>query len=86
MITRTRLRSVAAAAVAATAGSVLAAVPASAAVTCASPTWKAQFYANTTFSGTPKLTACDSAINENYGTGDPAGVSPPGTTSPSAGP
>ncbi|MGW2057711.1 PA14 domain-containing protein [Streptomyces sp. NPDC001840] len=54
-----------------------AATPAVADVTCASPTWKAQFYANTTFSGTPKLTACDSAISENYGTGDPAGVTLP---------
>ncbi|MYV52528.1 hypothetical protein GT042_08445 [Streptomyces sp. SID3212] len=66
-----------------TAGSVLVAStfatasPAAAAVTCASPTWKAQFYANTTFSGTPKLTACDSVIDEKYGTGDPAGVTLP---------
>ncbi|MER5916021.1 PA14 domain-containing protein [Streptomyces sp. NPDC001982] len=58
-------------------GGLLTAVPASAAVTCASPTWRAQFYANTSFSGTPKLTACDTAISENYGTGDPAGVSLP---------
>ncbi|OEJ25873.1 hypothetical protein AS594_16585 [Streptomyces agglomeratus] len=48
-----------------------------AAVTCAPPVWKAQFYANTSFSGTPKHTACDTAINENYGTGDPAGVTLP---------
>jgi fibronectin type 3 domain-containing protein len=68
---------VAATAVVAVAGGLLTAVPASAAVTCASPTWKAQFYANTSFSGTPRLTACDTAINENYGTGDPAGVSLP---------
>ncbi|MEV4973688.1 PA14 domain-containing protein [Streptomyces scopuliridis] len=53
------------------------ATPAGAAVTCASPVWKAQFYANTTFSGTPKLTACDSAVNENYGTGAPAGAGLP---------
>ncbi|MFF2524222.1 PA14 domain-containing protein [Streptomyces liangshanensis] len=54
-----------------------AATPAVADVSCASPTWKAQFYANTSFSGTPKLTACDTAISENYGTGDPAGVTLP---------
>ncbi|MFJ9027407.1 PA14 domain-containing protein [Streptomyces sp. NPDC102274] len=54
-----------------------AATPAIADVTCALPAWKAQFYANTTFSGTPKSTACDSAISENYGTGDPAGVTLP---------
>ncbi|NBM19713.1 PA14 domain-containing protein [Streptomyces sp. GC420] len=54
-----------------------AAGPAAAAVNCASPTWKAQFYANTTFGGTPKLTACDKKISEDYGTGDPAGVTLP---------
>ncbi|WP_245687555.1 PA14 domain-containing protein [Streptacidiphilus griseoplanus] len=67
----------AAATVTAAAASLLGAVPATAAVSCASPVWKAQFYANTTFSGTPKRTACDTAINENYGTGDPAGVTLP---------
>ncbi|MEU3619055.1 PA14 domain-containing protein [Streptomyces sp. NPDC006872] len=79
MRTRTRLRSVSAAVVAATSGGLITATatPASAAVTCTSPTWKAQFYANTSFGGTPKLTACDSAISENYGTGDPAGVALP---------
>ncbi|CAM5647959.1 fibronectin type III domain-containing protein [Streptomyces aurantiogriseus] len=61
----------------AAAGGLLTAVPAAAAVTCASPTWKAQFYANTSFSGTPKRTACDSAINENWGTGDPPNVTLP---------
>ncbi|MEV6106937.1 PA14 domain-containing protein [Streptomyces sp. NPDC051940] len=63
--------------VCAVAGTMLATTPAAAAVTCASPTWKAQFFGNTTFSGTPKLTTCDSAISETYGTGDPAGVSLP---------
>ncbi|MFF4650173.1 fibronectin type III domain-containing protein [Streptomyces sp. NPDC001380] len=77
MLTHTRLRLVAAAAVGAAAAGLLTAAPASAAVTCASPTWKAQYYANTTFSGTPGLTTCDTAINENYGTGDPAGVTLP---------
>ncbi|SFD15175.1 PA14 domain-containing protein [Streptomyces aidingensis] len=51
--------------------------PASAAVSCPSPQWKAQYYANASFSGTPKLTTCDSAVYENYGSGDPAGVSLP---------
>ncbi|MGW0928376.1 PA14 domain-containing protein [Streptomyces sp. NPDC002644] len=45
---------------------------ASAAVTCTSPVFKRQFFANTTFSGTPKKTDCDSAIDQNWGTGAPA--------------
>ncbi|WP_405636231.1 PA14 domain-containing protein [Streptomyces sp. NBC_01178] len=66
-------RMTATALVLATAGGVLhAAVPASAAVSCASPVFKRQFFANTTFSGTPKKTDCDSAINQNWGTGAPA--------------
>ncbi|MEU6340661.1 PA14 domain-containing protein [Streptomyces sp. NPDC046977] len=53
----------------ATAGGLLiAAAPASAAVTCTSPVFKRTFYANTAFSGTPKRTDCDSAVNENWGT------------------
>ncbi|MFC8225795.1 PA14 domain-containing protein [Streptomyces sp. NPDC057287] len=56
----------------ATAGGLLtAAVPASAAVTCASPVFKRTFYANTTFTGTPKGTDCDSVIDQNWGTGAP---------------
>ena len=56
----------------ATAGGLLgAAHPASAAVTCASPVFKRTFYANTTFSGTPKGTDCDSVIDQNWGTGAP---------------
>lgn len=53
----------------ATAGALLTAVaaPASAATTCASPVYKRQFFANTTFSGTPKKTDCDSAIDQNWG-------------------
>ncbi|MGW2088082.1 fibronectin type III domain-containing protein [Streptomyces sp. NPDC001880] len=69
---RIRLRSVSAAVVIATAGGLLAAVPASAAVTCTSPVFKRQFFANTTFSGTPKKTDCDSVINQSWGTGAPA--------------
>ncbi|WP_328223725.1 MULTISPECIES: PA14 domain-containing protein [unclassified Streptomyces] len=58
----------------ATAGGLLAATaaPASAAVTCASPVFKRQFFANTSFSGTPKKTDCDSAVDQNWGTGAPA--------------
>ncbi|MEV3993545.1 PA14 domain-containing protein [Streptomyces sp. NPDC049837] len=77
MITRTWLSALATTAALAATGGLLTATPAAAAVTCASPIWKAQFFANTSFSGTPKLTSCDTTINENYGTGDPAGVTLP---------
>lgn len=77
MISRARLRALATTVVLVTAGGVLTATPASAAAICASPVWTAQYFANTTFSGTPKLTACDTAIAENYGLGDPAGVTLP---------
>ncbi|MEU8711921.1 PA14 domain-containing protein [Streptomyces sp. NPDC048663] len=58
----------------ATAGGVLtvAAVPASATTTCTSPVYKRQFYANTTLSGTPKRTDCDSGIDEKWGAKAPA--------------
>ncbi|MFI5548945.1 fibronectin type III domain-containing protein [Streptomyces sp. NPDC051738] len=57
-----------------TAGGLLTATvaPASAAVTCASPVFKRQFFANTTLSGTAKKTDCDTAIDQNWGTGAPA--------------
>ncbi|MEV6261778.1 PA14 domain-containing protein [Streptomyces sp. NPDC051784] len=62
----------AAAVVLAAAGSLLAtASPSSAAVTCASPVFKRTFYANTTFTGTPKGTDCDSVIDQDWGTGAP---------------
>ncbi|MEV6163481.1 PA14 domain-containing protein [Streptomyces sp. NPDC052052] len=66
-------RAAAIALVLATAGGVLHAtvVPASAAVSCTSPVFTRQFFANTTFSGTPKRTDCDSAIDQNWGTGKP---------------
>ncbi|MGI5456517.1 fibronectin type III domain-containing protein [Streptomyces sp. CA-249302] len=48
------------------------AAPASAATSCASPVFKRQFFANTAFSGTPKKTDCDSAIDQNWKTGAPA--------------
>ncbi len=58
----------------ATAGALLstAAPAASAATTCTSPVYKRQFFANTTFSGTPKKTDCDAAIAENWGAKAPA--------------
>ncbi|MFG3495937.1 fibronectin type III domain-containing protein [Streptomyces sp. NPDC047928] len=56
---------------------VLPVTSANAAVTCAPNVWRVQFFANTTLSGTPRLTGCDAAINENYGLGDPAGVTLP---------
>ncbi|WP_246212734.1 PA14 domain-containing protein [Streptomyces abyssomicinicus] len=64
----------AAAVVLATTGGLLgaAATASSAAVTCASPVFKRQFFANTSFSGTPKKTDCDSKIDQNWGTGAPA--------------
>ncbi|MFF4504639.1 PA14 domain-containing protein [Streptomyces sp. NPDC001401] len=48
------------------------AAPASAATTCTSPVFKRQFFANTSFSGTPTKTDCDSAIDQNWGTSAPA--------------
>ncbi|CAM5712362.1 hypothetical protein SAURM35S_01745 [Streptomyces aurantiogriseus] len=42
-------------------------LPAQAATSCASPVYTRQFFANTTFSGTPKQTGCDAAISENWG-------------------
>ncbi|MEU3981407.1 PA14 domain-containing protein [Streptomyces sp. NPDC026672] len=77
MTTRTRLTALAATAALAATGGLITAAPASAAVTCASPVWKAQYFGNSTFSGTPKLTACDSAVAENWGYGDPPGVTLP---------
>ncbi|WP_320773533.1 PA14 domain-containing protein [Streptomyces sp. CRN 30] len=58
----------------ATAGGLLTVVaaPASAAASCASPTFKREFFANTTFSGKAKKTDCDSVIDQNWGTGSPA--------------
>ncbi|MFH8713869.1 fibronectin type III domain-containing protein [Streptomyces zaomyceticus] len=72
-MTRTRLSALATTAALAASGGLLTATPAAAAVSCAAPVWKAEYYANATFTGTPRLTSCDSAIAENYGTGDPAG-------------
>ncbi|AVV46419.1 hypothetical protein C6376_38780 [Streptomyces sp. P3] len=50
---------------------------AQAAVTCSAGVWKAQYYANTALTGTPRATVCDASIAENYGLGDPAGVTLP---------
>jgi fibronectin type 3 domain-containing protein len=57
--------------VCATAGTLLTLTPASAATTCTSPVFKRQLFANTGFSGTPKKTDCDSAIDQNW-SGAPA--------------
>ncbi|MEU0430025.1 hypothetical protein ABZ235_42030, partial [Streptomyces canus] len=56
-----------------TSGGLLAvtAAPASAATTCASPVFTRQFYANTSLSGTPKKTDCDTAIDQSW-SGAPA--------------
>lgn len=48
-----------------------------AAVSCAAGLWKADYYANTTLTGTPRKSLCDSSINENWGNGHPAGISLP---------
>ncbi|WP_105973004.1 PA14 domain-containing protein [Streptomyces geranii] len=76
MISARRTTATATAVVLATAGGLLssvAATPASAAtVTCASPTYKRQFFGNTAFSGTPKKTDCDAAVAENWGAKAPA--------------
>ncbi|MFF9625596.1 PA14 domain-containing protein [Streptomyces griseosporeus] len=67
-----RRTATAATVVLATAGGLLttAATPASAAG-CTSPTYTRQFFANTTFSGTPKRTDCDAGVDE-YWSGSPA--------------
>ncbi|MFE1838353.1 PA14 domain-containing protein [Streptomyces sviceus] len=66
-------RTTATAVVLATAGTLftVAAPPASATVSCASPVFKRQFYANTSLSGTPKKTDCDDAIDQSW-SGAPA--------------
>ncbi|MFB7329749.1 fibronectin type III domain-containing protein [Streptomyces sp. NPDC056190] len=56
---------------AAVGGLLTASASASAATSCTSPVFKRQFFANTAFSGTPKRTDCDSAINEAW-SGAPA--------------
>ncbi|MET9733412.1 PA14 domain-containing protein [Streptomyces sp. NPDC006458] len=71
---RSTTATAATAVVLATTGGLLtvAATPASAASTCASPEFERQFFVGTTFSGTPKKTDCDSEIAENWGAGAPA--------------
>ncbi|SNS05907.1 PA14 domain-containing protein, partial [Actinacidiphila glaucinigra] len=75
-----RIRAAQAAAMTVTVGATCLALPAGAAhaaTTCSTGVWVASYYANTTFKGTPKKTTCDTSINENYGTGDPTGVTLP---------
>jgi len=72
-----RTTAAAAAAVALTTATTLltvSAAPASAATTCASPVYKRQLFANTTFKGTPKKTACDSVIDESWSGAPAAGL------------
>ncbi|MFD7446668.1 fibronectin type III domain-containing protein [Streptomyces sp. NPDC059909] len=73
---RGRLRTATAlSAVTATACGLLTAVtatPASAAVSCTSPSFTRQFFANTAFTGTPARTDCDTVVSESWGTGAPA--------------
>ncbi|WP_327117051.1 PA14 domain-containing protein [Streptomyces sp. NBC_01341] len=66
-------RTTATALVLATAGGLLyaTATSASAVASCASPAFTRQFFANTAFAGAPKKTDCDSAIDQNWGTGAP---------------
>ncbi|MFJ2786547.1 MULTISPECIES: PA14 domain-containing protein [unclassified Streptomyces] len=70
---RTARRTTAATAlVLATAGGLLTTAPAAeAAVNCASPLFKREYFANTTLTGTPRRADCDSAVNEHW-TGAPA--------------
>lgn len=48
------------------------------AVTCSGSTpWRAAYYANTTLAGTPNLVRCEAAIDNDYGSGAPAGTGLP---------
>ncbi|MET7474926.1 PA14 domain-containing protein [Streptomyces sp. NPDC005648] len=69
---RRTTRAAAAAVVLASTAGLLTAVapPASAATTCDSPVYTRQFFANTTFKGTPRKTDCDTAVDQNW-TGSP---------------
>ncbi|GHE60724.1 fibronectin type III domain-containing protein [Streptomyces capitiformicae] len=71
---RATTAAVAGAVVLSTIGGLLAvtATSASAAATCKSPVFKRQFYGNTSFSGTPKKTDCDTAVSEDWATIAPA--------------
>ncbi|MCX5398368.1 fibronectin type III domain-containing protein [Streptomyces sp. NBC_00102] len=72
---RIRLRTAAAVSVAATSGTLLAAIcatPAAAAtVTCKTNYFTRTYYANTTFAGTPKKTDCDNVMDQNWVNGAP---------------
>ncbi|MFD5269282.1 fibronectin type III domain-containing protein [Streptomyces sp. NPDC058335] len=48
-----------------------------ASVTCSAGVWKADYYPNTTLTGTPRKSLCDSSVNESWGRGHPAGISLP---------
>ncbi|USQ82469.1 PA14 domain-containing protein [Streptomyces phaeoluteigriseus] len=48
-----------------------------ASVTCSAGVWKADYYPNTTLTGTPRKSLCDASVNESWGRGHPAGISLP---------
>lgn len=48
-----------------------------ASVNCSDGVWKADYYPNTTLTGTPRASLCDASVNENWGTGHPARLSLP---------
>ncbi|MFJ4771212.1 PA14 domain-containing protein [Streptomyces uncialis] len=75
---RSTTAAAATAVVLATAGSLLTATaPAAAApATCTSPVFKREFFPNTSFSGTPRRTDCDSAIDQNWKAGAPTRLMP----------
>ncbi|WP_331452686.1 fibronectin type III domain-containing protein [Streptomyces sp. SS162] len=77
MITRSRAGVLAATAALAVTGGLPTATPTAAAASCPSPRWSVSFYANTTLSGPPKASFCEAAPHQNYGYGDPAGVTLP---------
>lgn len=54
-----------------TSGASAASAASAAASSCATNTYTRQFFANATFTGTPKRTDCDTAIGENWGNNSP---------------
>ncbi|MFF7189449.1 fibronectin type III domain-containing protein [Streptomyces sp. NPDC008222] len=73
-IGRSRLAAATAAVVAMTGGLVAVTSSPASAANCTANTYTRQFFSNTSFSGAPKRTDCDTAVSENWGTNSP-GVS-----------
>ncbi|MGW1591398.1 PA14 domain-containing protein [Streptomyces sp. NPDC002386] len=73
-VRKSRLAAATAAVAAMTGGLVSVTSSPASAANCTASTYTRQFFANTSFSGTPKRTDCDTAISENWGTNSP-GVS-----------